>query len=70
MSLKGFSAFPGRAQPKISTWFSKSQSKFDLKGYKKKVAIKHEHFFYVSALKNSLKQIWTIFLRYYATNKM
>ena len=23
MSLKVFSAFPGRAQPKISTWFSK-----------------------------------------------
>ena len=23
MSLKAFSAFPGRAQPKISTWFSK-----------------------------------------------
>ena len=36
MLLKVFSAFPGRAQPKISTWFSKSQSKFDLKGYKKK----------------------------------
>ena len=51
MSLKVFSAFPGRAQPKISTWFSKSQSKFDLKGYKKKVRIEHEHFFMFARLK-------------------
>ena len=37
MSLKVFSAFPGCAQPKISTWFSNQ------KGFKKKVRIKHEH---------------------------
>ena len=51
MSLKVFSAFPGRAHPKISTWFSKSQSKFVLKGYKKKVLIKHEDFFMFGRLK-------------------
>ena len=51
MSLKVFSAFPGRAQPKLSTWFSKSQSQFDFKGYKKKVRIKHEHFFMFARLK-------------------
>ena len=51
MSLKVFSAFPGRAQPKISTWFNKSQSKFDLKGYKKMVGIKNDHFFMFPRLK-------------------
>ena len=29
----------------------KAQSKFDLKGYKKKVRIKHEHFFMFARLK-------------------
>ena len=44
MSLKVFSAFPGRAQPKISTWFSKPNQIW----YKR---IKHEYFFMFARLK-------------------
>ena len=49
MSLKVFSAFPGRAQPKISTWFSESQSKFDLQGYKKRFGLNMNIFLSVGA---------------------
>ena len=51
MSLKVFSAFPGRAQPKISTWFSKPNQSLIKKVTKKKVRIKHEHFFMFARLK-------------------